>query len=205
METSSTFSTSNTHVKYNITINQNSQNVSNKCSNVTVYVKFWRDNSGYTTYGSGTCYCKINGTTYSRAVSSSQKITSSGINLFSKTLDIYHNNDGTKTLTCSAWISMDTPLSSSEQSYSQTLSTIPRASNPSLSSSSVIMGDSITVYTNRASSNFTHVLYYQIGSGGWNTIATEIGTSKSWTVPLSFANRTPNSTSLSVKLWLENI
>ncbi len=189
MGTSSTFSTSNTHVKYNITINQNSQNVSNKCSNVTVYVKFWRDNSGYTTYGSGTCYCKINGTTYSATVSSSQKITSSGINLFSKTLDIYHNNDGTKTLNCSAWISMDTPLSSSEQSYSQTLSTIPRASNPSLSSSLVIMGDSITVYTNRASSNFTHVLYYQIGSGGWNTIATEIGTSKSWTVPLSLAKQ----------------
>lgn len=137
MGTSSTFSTSNTHVKYNITVNQNSQNVSNNCSNVSVYVKFWRDNSGYTTYGSGTCYCKINGTTYSATVSPSQKITDSGINLFGKTLDIYHNNDGTKTLTCSAWISMDTPLSSSEQSYSQTLSTIPRASKPTLSSSSV--------------------------------------------------------------------
>ncbi len=203
MGTSSTFSTSNTHVKYNITVNQNSQNVSNNCSNVSVYVRFWRDNQGYTTYGSGTCYCKINGTTYSATVSPSQKITDSGINLFSKTLDIYHNNDGTKTLTCSAWISMDTPLSSSEQSYSQTLSTIPRASKPTLSSSSVTMGNSVTISTNRASSSFTHSLYYQIGSGGWNTIGTGIGTSKSWTVPLSLANSTPNSTSLSVKLWLE--
>ena len=203
MGTSSTFSTSNTHVKYSITVNQNSQNVSNNCSNVSVYVRFWRDNSGYTTYGSGTCYCKINGTTYSATVSPSQKITDSGINLFSKTLDIYHNNDGTKTLTCSAWISMDTPLSSSEQLYSQTLSTIPRASKPTLSSSSVTMGNSVTIYTNRASSNFTHSLYYQIGSGGWNTIGTGIGTSKSWTVPLSLANSTPNSTSLNVKLWLE--
>ena len=203
MGTSSTFSTSNTHVKYNITINQNSQNVSNNCSNVSVYVRFWRDNSGYTTYGSGTCYCKINGTTYSATVSPSQKITDSGINLFSKTLDIYHNNDGTKTLTCSAWISMDTPLSSNEQSYSQTLSTIPRASKPTLSSSSVTMGNSVTVSTNRASSSFTHSLYYQIGSGGWNTIGTGIGTSKSWTVPLNLANSTPNSTSLNVKLWLE--
>lgn len=203
MGTSSTFSTSNMHVKYNITVNQNSQNVSNNCSNVTVYVRFWRDNQGYTTYGSGTCYCKINGTTYSATVSSSQKITSSGINLFSKTLDIYHNNDGTKTLTCSAWISMDTPLSSNEQSYSQTLSTIPRASKPTLSSSSVTMGNSVTISTNRASSSFTHSLYYQIGSGGWVTIGTGIGTSKSWTVPLSLANSTPNSTSLSVKLWLE--
>ena len=157
----------------------------------------------YTTYGSGTCYCKINGTTYSSTVSPSQKITNSGIDLFSKTLDIYHNNDGAKSLTCSAWIDMNTPLTSSEQSYSQTLSTIPRASKPTLSASSVTMGNSLTVYTNRASSNFTHSLYYQIGSGGWNTIGTGIGTSKSWSVPISFANSTPNSTNLSVKLWLE--
>ena len=203
MGTSSTFSTSNTHVKYNITVNQNSQNVSNNYSNVSVYVRFWRDNVGYTTYGSGTCYCKINDTTYSATVSPSQKITDSGINLFSKTLDIYHNNDGTKTLTCSAWISMDTPLSSSEQSYSQTLSTIPRASKPTLSSSSVTMGNSLTIYTNRVSSNFTHSLYYQIGSNSKVSIGTGIGTSKSWTVPLSLASSTPNSTSLSVKLWLE--
>jgi hypothetical protein len=59
------------------------------------------------------------------------------------------------------------------------------------------MGNSVTVSTNRASSSFTHSLYYQIGSGGWNTIGTGIGTSKSWTVPLSLANSTPNSTSLS--------
>ena len=102
MSTSGNMSTSNQYVKYTISINQNSQNVSNNYSNVTVTVRFFRTNSGYTTYGSGTCYCKINGTTYSSTVSSSQKITDSGINLFSKTLDIYHNNDGTKTLTCSA-------------------------------------------------------------------------------------------------------
>ncbi len=203
MGTSGNMSTSNQYVKYTISINQNSQNVSNNYSNVTVTVRFFRTNSGYTTYGSGTCYCKINGTTYSSTVSPSQKITNSGIVLFNKTLDIYHNNDGTKNLTCSAWIDMNTPLTSSEQSYSQNLSTIPRASKPTLSASSITMGNSLTIYTNRASSSFTHSLYYQIGSGGWNTISTGIGTSKSWTVPIGFANNTPNSTNLSVKLWLE--
>ena len=203
MGTSGNMSTSNQYVKYTISINQNSQNVSNNYSNVTVTVRFFRTNSGYTTYGSGTCYCKINSTTYSSTVSPSQKITNSGIVLFNKTLDIYHNNDGTKNLSCSAWIDMNTPLTSSEQSYSQTLSTIPRASKPTLSASSVTMGNSLTIYTNRASSSFTHSLYYQIGSGGWNTIGTGIGTSKSWTVPINLANSTPNSTSLSVKLWLE--
>ena len=204
MGTSSTFSTSNSHVKYNVTINQNSQNVSNNCSNVSVYVRFWRDNQGYTTYGSGTCYCKINGTTYSATISPSQKITDSGINLFSKTLDIYHNNDGTKTLTCSAWIDMNTPLTQVASSHILRIYLqFQEQVNPSLSSSSVTMGNSVTIYTNRASSNFTHSLYYQIGSNSKVSIGTEIGTSKSWTVPLSLANSTPNSTSLSVKLWLE--
>ena len=70
IETSSTFSTSNSHVKYNIKIYQNWRSVEGNYSNVTVIVDFWRDNS-YTTYGFGTCYCKINGTTYSADVSPS--------------------------------------------------------------------------------------------------------------------------------------
>ncbi|MDR1364518.1 MAG: DUF859 family phage minor structural protein [Oscillospiraceae bacterium] len=127
MGTSAEMSTSNQYVKYNISVTQNSQNISENYSNVTVSVYFYRTNSGYKTYGTGNVWCKINGTQYSASISSSQKITNSGITLFSKTLDVTHNSDGSKTLICSAWISIDTPLSSSEQSYSQTLSTIPRS------------------------------------------------------------------------------
>lgn len=47
MATSGTFSTSNTHVKYNITINQNWQSIEGNYSNVTVSVRYWRDNVGY--------------------------------------------------------------------------------------------------------------------------------------------------------------
>lgn len=88
MGTSGAMSTSNNYVKYNITINTNWQNTLENCSNVNVKVNFWRTNSGFQTYGTGVVYCKINGTTYSATVSSSQKITDSGINFFSKTLDI---------------------------------------------------------------------------------------------------------------------
>lgn len=203
MGTSGDMSTSNQYVKYHITIDQGAQSVANNNTNVTVSVYFWRTNSGYSTYGSGTVYCKINGTTYSASVSTSQKITSSGITLFSKNLDIGHNSDGTKTLTCSAWISIDAPLSSSEQSYSQTLTTIPRTSQPSLNASTVTMGNSVTIYTNRASSSFTHSIYYQYGSTGWQTIATGVATSYTWTVPTSFATSTPNSTNLSVTIIQE--
>ena len=127
MATSSNFGTSNQYVKYNITVNVNSQNISNNTSNITVSVWCWRSNTGYETYGSGNCYCGINGTSYSQSVSPSQKITSSGITLFSKTLDIGHNNDGTKTIWVSASININSPLTSSDQGFNVTLPTIPRA------------------------------------------------------------------------------
>lgn len=196
MATSGAFSTSNQYVKYKITITQNSQSVANNTSNVTVNVFFYRTNTGYTTYGSGTLYVKINGEKYEQAVIPDNKITNSGITLFSKTLNIGHNADGTKTLTCSAWISMNTPLSSDEQSYSQVLTTIPRASTPTLSASSVNFGGAITINTNRASSSFTHTLTYKVESGGaTGTIATGVGASKSWTVPTSLISGFTNAKS----------
>lgn len=193
MATSSAMSTTNDKIKYTITITQNSQSVANNNSNVTVSVRFYRTNTGYTSYGTGTVYCKINGTTYSEAVTPDDKITSSGIVLFTKTLNIAHNADGSKRLTTSAWITHDV-VSSSEQSYSQDLTTIPRATTPTLSASSMNMGQSITITMNRASSSFTHTLTYSFGSAS-GTIGSSLGTSSTWTVPLSLANQIPSGTS----------
>jgi hypothetical protein len=194
MATSAAMNTSNDRVKYKITITQNSQNVNGNTSNVTVSVRFYRTNTGYTTYGSGTVYCKINGTTYSASVTPSQKITNSGIVLFTKTLNISHNADGTKTLTTSAWINLNTPLTSSEQSYSQALTTIPRATTPAINVATVALGGSITISMPRASSSFTHTLTYKFGSAS-GTIGTGLGTSTTWTVPLNLASQIPNTTS----------
>lgn len=127
MANSQNMNTSNDFIKYRISVTQKSQDIVNNKSSVQVSVFFWRTNTGYESYGTGTVYCKINGTTYSASVTSSQKITSGGITLFDKTVDVPHNSDGTKTLTCSAWISHEV-VTSNEQSYSQTLTTIPRAS-----------------------------------------------------------------------------
>ena len=193
MATSSAMSTTNDKIKYKITITQNSQSVANNTSNVTVSVRVYRTNTGYTTYGTGTVYCTINGTQYTEGITSSDKITSSGIVLFSKTLNIAHNADGTKTLTVSARITHD-QFSSSSQSYPQTLTTIPRATTPTLSASSVNMGASITINMPRASSSFEHTLTYKFGSAT-GTIGSELGTSKAWTVPLSLASQIPKATS----------
>lgn len=193
MATSSAMSTSNQYIKYTISVVTNKQDTTNNKSNVTVKVRVYRTNTGYTTYGSGTVYCKINGTTYSASITSDDKITNSGIELFSKTLDIAHNSDGTKTLTCSARIE-HSQFSSSEQSYSVALTTIPRATTPTVNDSSVALGSAVTISTPRASSAFTHTLKYSIGSKS-GTISTGVTTSYKWTIPLSLASALPSATS----------
>ena len=189
---SGNMTTSNQYIVYWIECIQNSQSVSNNTSNVTVKVHIKRTNTGYTTYGSGTVYCKINGTTYSASIASSQKITSTAITLFTKTLTISHSSGGTKSLTMSAWVS-HSQFSSNEQSYTQTLTTIPRASSISVTSS-VEAGKSVTVTINRASSSFTHKVYYSFGSNK-ATISTSATTSASYTIPISHVNAIPNATS----------
>ena len=191
MAVSSTFNTTNDKIKYRIECTTNSQNVANNTSNVTVKVFFWRTNTGYESYGSGTVYCNINGTNYSQAVTPSQKITSSGIYLFSKTLDIAHNTDGTKTLATSAYMSHDV-FSSSSNSANFTLTTIPRKS--SVTCNSFYIGDSTTINISRASSSFTHTIKYVYGNLS-GTIATKTSDiSIGWTPPTTFYGQIPNGT-----------
>lgn len=193
MATSSAMSTTNDKIKYTITITQNSRNVTGNTSSVTVSVRVYRTNTGYTTYGTGTVYVTINGTQYTESITTSDKITSSGIVIFSKTLNIAHGADGSKTLATSARITHD-QFSSSNQSYSQVLTAIPRATTPTLSASSVNMGESITISMPRASSSFDHTLTYKFGDAT-GTIGSDLGTSKAWTVPLSLASEIPSGTS----------
>ena len=126
MAQSPTFGTSNVYIKYIIYVTVNSQSITNNTSNITVGVWCYRSNSGYQTYGPGTCYCNINTVQYSQAITSSQIITENGIYLFSKTLDIGHNNDGTKSIWISSYIS-HSQFSSSDQGFTVTLPTIARA------------------------------------------------------------------------------
>lgn len=201
LATSSALSTSNQFVKYTITITQNSQSIENNTSNVTVSVRFYRTNTGYTTYGTGTLYVKINGTTYQQSVTPNDEIKNSGIVLFTKTLNIAHNADGAKTLTCSAWISHNAPLTSSEQSYSQVLTTIPRKSG--LTTGNGTLGTAQTLTVDRKSSSFTHTITYKCGSATGTVCSKSSNTSVSFTPPLSLASQNTTGTSVSVVLTIE--
>lgn len=123
--------------------------------------------------------------------------------------NIAHNADGSKSVTISATFNIEATISGTFRSTitaSKTvdLNTIPRATRPSLSSSSVNMGSSVTISLPRASSRFTHDLSYELitgsltGSGGVSlvhsgTIATGAGASYAWTVP-DLASHLPDDT-----------
>lgn len=191
---SSTFSTGMTTIDCRLELTVNSQDITNNKSNVTVKAKFWRNNSwNGDTYGTGTCYVKINGTEYSQPITPSQSVKQGGIYLFSKTLDIAHNSDGTKTLAMELRATHEMfPVST--KTWSQTLTTIPRASTFTLSSSSVNAGSSTTINITRASSSFTHKAYLSFGSKTW-TIGTNIATSQAYTIPNETMNQIPSATS----------
>ena len=129
MATSSNFSTSNQYIKYRIVVTENSYNITNNTSEVNVKVDAWRTNTGYTTSGSGTCYCTIDGTKYSQSISNSQQITyNSHTVLLNKTVTIPHNADGSKTISVSAYID-HARFSSNSQGFNVALTTIPRQAN----------------------------------------------------------------------------
>ena len=197
MATSSAMNTSNQFIKYTITVTQNSQSITNNTSNVTVSVRFYRTNTGYKTWGTGTVYCKIDGETYSASVTPDDEITNSGIVLFTKTLNISHDSDGSKKLTCSAWISHNAPLTSSEQSYSQTLTTIPRKS--SLSVKDGTLGTEQVLTVTRQSTNFTHTIVATCGDQSKTICTKSTDTSIEFTPPLDFASENTTGTSVNVK------
>lgn len=198
MATSGNFSTSNQFIIYNITAAEGAYSTENNTSPLTVSVRFWRTNAGFVTYGTGTVYCRIGGTLYSQAVTPSDKITSDGIVLFQRTVTIPHEADGSKQVYISAWISHNAPLSSAEQGFTVPLTTIPRASQPSVNTwpqsvSEVTIGDEITIHCNRASSAFTHTVRYA-WCGRTGLIAQGVENNTQWVIPTDFCSDIPTAT-----------
>lgn len=109
-----------------------------------------------------------------------------------------HNADGTK----SAGISLSSNMSNisystlnfgnASGSWSHGLATIPRSSSVSVGSG--VIGSAVTININRQSSSFKHTVRYHWGNKS-GTIASNVDTSTTWTIPLDFANDIPNSTS----------
>ena len=162
----------------------------------TVTVRIYGSRSSSTTTGrQWNGYVNIGGNVHNFSEIYTGKSTSVGTSwvlMAYYTDTIAHNNDGTKTVTISGGLGgpSGTSLSSkwAEGSFNATLDTIPRASVPTLSASSVQLGNSVTIYTNRASTDFTHGLVATIVDTAYVAqIASDVTTSYTWTPPVSLA------------------
>lgn len=118
--------------------------------------------------------------------------------------EVSHNADGTWNNNLCGWWRYNVPLGGQNHSpnigwtafggLGDTIPTIPRATNPTLSASSVAMGSAVTINLPRPSSAFTHNVTYRFGSAT-GTINSNAGTSCSWTPPVSLAQQIKTSTS----------
>lgn len=128
------------------------------------------------------------------------------ITLCSGTTTVTHNDDGTKSIACSASYTATSTAyylpGDMSCSGNMTLTTIARATQPTVSSTSVAIGSSVTINTPRASSSFTHTLRYDF-KGKSAQIATGVTTSKAWTIPTSFLTSLPDSVSGTVTIYCD--
>ena len=167
MAVSRNFSTSNQYIVYWIEAIINSQSIANNTSNVTVRVWIKRTNTGYTTWGSGTVYCTIDGKSYSGSITPDDKITSTPRKLFERTVTINHNTNGEKTLVMSARI-QHSQFSSSSQSWNYTLPTIPRYAKITSYSISDIRCTQFKI--NYSTDKTVDATQYRLNGGSWHTL-----------------------------------
>lgn len=115
------------------------------------------------------------------------------VTLASGSSTISHNSDGRKTLPFSCTFNPNNGLHGTiTVSGNLGLTAIPRSSSVSVSAG--VIGSAVTININRQSSSFKHTVRYA-WAGKSGTIASNVDTSATWTIPLDFANDFPNSAS----------
>ncbi|HEM2831131.1 TPA: hypothetical protein U0648_001804 [Streptococcus suis] len=104
-----------------------------------------------------------------------------------------HNADGTKRFPFSATFNPNNGLHGViTVSGNISLTTIPRSSSVSVGIGTI--GSALTININRQSSSFKHTVRYHWGNKQ-GTIASNVDTSTTWTIPIDFANDISNTTS----------
>ena len=178
-----------------------SQSVANNTSTVTARVQLVSTGASYTIVSSAnkSGSLTINGATYTfnftASLSGNQTKT-----IYTKTVTVAHNADGTKTCAFSATAGINVTLSGTyygnvTASGNGVFNTIARASTISSVTSSVSVNgtNAVTVNIARASTGFTHYVVFSFG--GYSQAVTGVGTSTSYAIPQSWLNAIPNATS----------
>ena len=186
------------------------------------------DTAGWTSFGGATrnhagwVYCGIDGNQVYGCYTGLPNGMANGTVLVDQwgSTNVGHNSDGTKSV--SFFVDLDQSdddvgrinyyfYDGPRSTGTLGLSTIARASQPSINtypsnSPDITAGTSCTVHMNRASSDFTHSIWWQFGSNDWHTDgfsqATGITNNVAWTPPISMMNQIPNASSGTGTIWV---
>lgn len=197
MALSGTITGSTNNSRYSLTCEWSaSQNTSANTSTITATV-YLTPPSGWNTI-SNYWSCVINGTTVTSNMSAN---ISSKTKLGQRTWTVNHANDGT----CSTSISFSFSnrvtagtytVSSGSGSGNITLNSIARTSSFTLNKSSCTIGsDNFVVNINSSASNFTHTVYYRLGSINWKALDKSGDRALTIAPAMGDCNQIPNSTS----------
>ena len=188
------FSNSSGSLYLNVYVDQGSQSITANTSTVNWRITVSRTGAYYTHnhQGDSTLSLNLDGRnvhySYPTWETSGEEYT-----LASGSSTISHNADGTKKLPISCTFNPNNGLHGTiTVSASLSLTTIPRSSSVSVSPG--VIGSSVTININRQSSSFKHTVRYS-WAGKSGTIATNVDTSATWSIPIDFANDIPNSAS----------
>ena len=176
-----------------LTLTESTQSIANNTTLINWKLEVYRSN--YKPWGyDGTYSVTVDGTTESGSFNYdfrnySYKLIATG----SKTVS--HNSDGTKTISASSSIYLGSAGGSGSNSGSFTLTTIPRATQPTVSPTSANTASTVTIGHDGASSSFRHDVDYSIGGSGYVAIASNVsGNSTSWVPPHSLLPSTTSGT-----------
>ena len=156
------------------TLTETSYNVAGNYSTVRYLVQLKTSGASYNSNNITTTYT-INGVNYSNTHKLPKASTTT---IVDQTVTVYHNADGTGSTSASFRCPTGISAGTMTGNLSLTLTTIPRASQPSVSSGSCNLDSGVTIYTNRASGSFTHTIvttvngvnvetFYNVGASHW--------------------------------------
>lgn len=194
-------------------VSEKSYSIENNTSQVEWWVGIRSNTAYHNHYGLAETYTVvINGSTVHSAVHKPTVGNGQTVWVASGTATVGHNADGSKTVAVSASFNnadRGTYLPTTGScSGSLKLTTIPRATTPSIDKPSLDCGSAIKISGTSASSNFSHKVYVT-----WNGTKTQIGTiasgtttpSFSYTIPTDWEKNIPDSTSGIATFTLETI
>ena len=194
-------------------VSEKSYSIENNTSQIAWKVGIRSNTAYHNHYGlSETYVVNINGTVVHNAVHTPTVNSGATVWVASGTTTVSHNADGSKSISVSASFNnadRGTYLPTTGScSGSLKLTTIPRATTPSIDKPSLDCGGVIKISGTSASSNFSHKVYVT-----WNGTKIQIGTiasgttspSFSYTIPTDWEKNIPDSTSGIATFTLETI